>query len=149
MYDSPKISFAALALAIVFVLTFVMAQAAPAQTFTVLHNFTGGQDGANPLAGLTIDAAGNLYGTTFSGGTGLGTVFKLKPAKSGWVFMPLYNFNGNNDGAGPHARVIRGPDGSLYGTTSAGGVGECFWSGDAGCGTVFNLRPLPNPWKLR
>ena len=54
---------AGLALAAVFGLTAVITQAAQAQTYTVIHNFTGGQDGATPMAGLTMDRAGNLYGT--------------------------------------------------------------------------------------
>src|SRR5580658_4536908 len=67
---------------------------AQAQTFTVLHTFTGGGDGADSLAGLTFDRAGNLYGTTHSGGTSSGgTVFKLKPTGSGWLLTPLYEFS--------------------------------------------------------
>ena len=65
------------ALAMALALTVVATPAAHAQTFTVLHNFTNGQDGANPEAGLTMDKAGNLYGTAFYGGLGPGTVFKL------------------------------------------------------------------------
>ena len=69
---------------------------AQAQTFTVLHNFTGGQDGKTPNTGLTMDRAGNLYGTTSSGGYqsnsdckdlgGCGVVFKLARGGSGWIF---------------------------------------------------------------
>ena len=53
------------------------AHPATAQTFTVLHSFTGGADGSNPAAGLAMDAAGNLYGTASTGGNGYGTVYKL------------------------------------------------------------------------
>jgi uncharacterized repeat protein (TIGR03803 family) len=121
-------------------------QSAQAQTFTVLHNFTGGGDGAAPLAGLTRDAGGNFYGTAYNGGYtggtcapyGCGTVFKLSNKGSGWVLTPLYSFQGSNDGAYPSARVILGPDGSLYGTTGYGGSSGCRGTG---CGTVFNLRP--------
>jgi uncharacterized repeat protein (TIGR03803 family) len=116
-----------------------------AQTYTVLHNFTGASDGGNPYAGLTIDQAGNLYGTTLYGGYDCGaygtcgTTFRLKHAGSGWVFNPLYNFQGGNDGANPFARVIIGPNGGLYGTTwDGGGSMAC---NPPGCGTVFNLRP--------
>ena len=105
----------------------------------VLHNFTGGQDGANPYAGLTVDAGGNLYGTTGSGGIGWGTVFKLSRRGSGWIFSQLYRFRGPEDGYGPWARVVFGPDGSLYGTTTYGGQVNCNFPW--GCGTIFNLKP--------
>ena len=112
---------------------------AHAQTYTVLHNFTGGRDGGDPYAGLTMDRAGNLYGTASYGGNGYGVVYELAHRGSGWVFNSLYNFAGGNDGEGPVARVIIGPNGSLYGTTYGGGDPNC--SGGYGCGTVFNLRP--------
>ncbi len=121
------------ALAIAFLLAVVATQPAQAQTFNVLHTFTGGQDGAIPVAGLTMDRAGNLYGTSFRGGAaGFGTVYQLKPKPSGWVFNVLYSFAGGSDGANPSSGVIFGPDGALYGTTYRGG---------AGYGTVFRLRP--------
>lgn len=109
----------------------------------VIHNFTGGTDGAAPESGPTMDAAGNLYGTTVSGGgtgcnIGCGTVYKLTHKSSGWILNPLYAFNGGNDGANPSEPVVVGPNGSLYGTTGYGG-GCSYYSG--GCGTVFNLRP--------
>ncbi len=108
-------------------------------TYTVLHNFTGEQDGGTPYAGLTLDN-GNLYGTAYSGGaSNAGTVYKLQHKGSGWTFSPLYTFTGNGDGANPAARVIVGPDGTLYGTTLNGGT-----SND---GTVFNLRPFPTACK--
>ena len=70
-------------------------QPAQGQTFKVIHNFTGGVDGGNAFAGLTLDAAGNLYGTAGGGGLGgLGTVFRLSKKGSGWVFTPLYSLQG-------------------------------------------------------
>jgi len=129
---------AALALATVFALTMVFTQPAQAQTFKVIHSFTGlNGDGANPYAGLTMDKAGNFYGTTsLGGGTGNGTVFKAAKKGAGWIVTPLYTFQGPPDGASPEARVIFGPDGSLYGTTYFGGTcGQC--------GTVFSLKPFP------
>jgi len=107
-----------------------------AQTFTVLHVFTGGGDGASPLSGLTPDRGGNLYGTTYSGGTNsAGTVYKLARGGSGWLLSPLYEFSaGNGGGANPDGGVVFGPDGSLYGTTTQGG-GSGFY------GVVFRLQP--------
>lgn len=125
---------AVVALTIVFILAVVATQSAQAQTFTVIHNFTDGGDGGYPSAGLTIDRAGNLYGTTNSGGASSGKVFKLTQSSGGWGLSPLYSFTGNDDGAFPAAGVIFGSDGSLYGTTYNGG-GEC------SCGIVFNLTP--------
>src|SRR5208283_2027964 len=127
------------ALAIAFPLAVVATQPAQAQTFAVLHNFTGGQDGADPQSGVT-DKAGILFGTTFSGGKGYGTVYQLKHRGSGWIINPLYDFAGGSDGANPVARVVFGPDGLLYGTTYYGGGSGCSGSG---CGTVFRLRPPP------
>jgi uncharacterized repeat protein (TIGR03803 family) len=74
-------------------LLIVAATPAHAQTFTVIHSFSG-SDGGNPAAGLTLDRAGNLYGTTTDGGNdrcqyGCGTVFKLAHAGSGWVLNEL------------------------------------------------------------
>ena len=102
----------------------VTAIAAQSQTFQVLHNFAG-PEGAYPYAGVTMDQGGNLYGTASGGGntggacgsSGCGTVFKLKRSGSGWILSPLYTFTGP-DGNSPQARVIIGPDGNLYGTTT-------------------------------
>ncbi len=108
--------------------------ALPASTITLLHKFTNGQDGGTPLAGLTFDRAGNLYGTTAFGGSSTdGTVYKLTHKGSGWTFSPLYEFEGGNDGTFPEAPVTVGTDGSLYGVTSQGGPGND--------GTVYRLRP--------
>jgi uncharacterized repeat protein (TIGR03803 family) len=122
-----------LALAFVAIAATPAAQAQPA--FTVLHSFTGAGDGGNPITGLTIDAAGNLYGTTFNGGVGYGTVFKLRHSSSGWILTPLYRFAGSDDGAYPYGRVTLAHDGTLYGTTEAGGLGDN--------GTIFHLKPGP------
>jgi uncharacterized repeat protein (TIGR03803 family) len=105
---------------------------------TVLYNFTGGADGKYPGGGLIRDAAGNLYGTTGSGGSGYGVVFRLG---TGGTEVPLYTFTGAADGAYPWAGLVRGSAGYLYGTTRAGGRrGTCTNEG-AGCGTVFAVRP--------
>jgi uncharacterized repeat protein (TIGR03803 family) len=138
---NPQTATAKVASILLFALAVMPTQLAQAQTFTVLHSFTGGAGGASPNAGVTLDAAGNVYGTTVYGGNSsndcadggtCGTVFRLKHGGSGWILDPLYAFHGE-DGGNPTARVIFGPDGTLYGTTSMGG-----YQMD---GTVFNLRP--------
>jgi uncharacterized repeat protein (TIGR03803 family) len=119
----------ATALAFVLGLTAAATPHAQAQTFSVLHSFSGGSDGGNPLAGFTIDATGNLYGTTNAGGaSGVGTVFKIT---GDGVETVLHNFSGGADGANPEASLLRDAAGNLYGTTLAGGA--------SGAGTVFKL----------
>ena len=104
-----------------------------AQTYTVIHTFTGGSDGGQPYSGLTMGPGGKFYGVTSSGGIGgYGVVYRLAHVGSGWTFTPLYHFKGGNDGAYPSARVTLGPDGALYGTTGGGGGGG---------GTVYRLAP--------
>lgn len=120
-----------LSLCVVFLAT-ILTQSASSQTFTVLHTFSGGADGAYPLAGVTSDFAGNLYGTADSGGAGWGTVFELKHSGSGWVLSTLYTFQGGSDGYGPLTRVVFGPDDILYGATNHGGQSDR--------GTVYSLR---------
>ncbi len=128
---------AALATAIVLVLTVAVTQSVQAQTYQVLYNFTGGQDGAYPEAGLTMDGGGNLYGTAYQGGSSnRGSVYKLAHRGTGWALSPLYNFTGQGDGGAPIAGVVFGPNGTLYGTTEFEGI-DC----GEGCGVVFNLRP--------
>ncbi|MGB8889640.1 MAG: choice-of-anchor tandem repeat GloVer-containing protein [Candidatus Korobacteraceae bacterium] len=136
----------------VFLFLTLTAQPAQAQTFNVLYNFTGGKDGGNPAAGLTMDKAGDLYGTAGSYyGTGYGSVFKLGKTGSGWVLIPLYDFTGGNDGAIPGARVVFGPDGTLYSTAEVGGGSNCVLILRVfGCGLVFSLKPGPTalgPWE--
>jgi len=109
-------------------------------TETVLHAFKGHSDGALPLfAGVIFDGAGNLYGTTLSGGKyDNGTVFELAPAKAGrWKKTILHAFKGGSDGASPAAGLVL-VGGILYGTTYNGGD-ESAGCPSAGCGTVFQL----------
>ncbi len=118
--------------------------AAAAATETVLYKFKGGNDGANPHAGLISDSTGALYGTTWHGGgtgcvggLGCGTVFKLTPPAAGqtkWTKEILYRFQGGSDGEAPFAPLVLDSKGALYGTTLAGGV-------SFGLGTVFKLTP--------
>jgi hypothetical protein len=115
-----------------------------AQTYSVIHTFGGYGDGAQPMATMTVDAGGNLYGTTFYGGAqpgdlGYGIVFKLVQKNSAWVVQNLYTFRGGSDGANPSAGVAVGANGSLYGTTSLGGIQAC--TGSLSCGLIFQLRP--------
>jgi uncharacterized repeat protein (TIGR03803 family) len=108
-------------------------------TENVLHQFTGGKDGGGPT-GLMFDQSGNLYGTTWFGGTSKsssGTVFKLTPKPDGsWVESVLYSFTDGNDGATPQAGVIFDQAGDLYGTTISGGP--------HGQGVVFRLAQNAN-----
>jgi uncharacterized repeat protein (TIGR03803 family) len=117
-------------------------------TYAVIHSFTpppnvGGVvvDGTNPVAGLTFDAQGVLYGTTAGGGLyGYGTVFKLAPEADGtWTETVINVFGGSEigDGAYPKGGVAFGSDGALYGTTYEGGA-------NGGYGTVFRLAPPGN-----
>jgi uncharacterized repeat protein (TIGR03803 family) len=94
----------------------------------VLHSFSG-SDGAVPVAGLVIDSAGNLYGTTSGGGSkGFGVVFSLTGKGTLTV---LHSFSGGSDGAAPRAGLIFDKPGNLYGTTSKGG--------NSGLGVAFEL----------
>src|ERR1039458_8699972 len=86
----------------------------------VLYTFTGLDDGANPYAGVVRDSAGNLYGTTVSGGTAnAGVVYKLDTTGHETV---LYSFTGGADGGHPYAGVVRDSAGNLYGTANEGGT---------------------------
>ncbi len=100
----------------------------------VLHSFGHGTDGTLPRGGVVLDAAGNLYGTTFEGGIhGVGTAFELSPQADGvWTETVLHSFNGA-DGWFPEAGLIFDTAGNLYGTTGLGGIHEF--------GTVFELSP--------
>ncbi len=111
-------------------------------TFTekILHNFAGDPDGSAPVAGVTLDASGNLYGTTSEGGAhGYGTVFELKKASS-WAETILHSFENLDDGATPYAGLIAGPSGSLLGAATDGG--------EQGGGTVFQLTSASGKWNF-
>jgi uncharacterized repeat protein (TIGR03803 family) len=94
--------------------------------FTNLYNFSGGGDGANPKAAL-ISSGSKLYGTTYAGGSGAGTVFVVNIDGTG--FTTLYGFSGS-DGANPHGALLWSSN-ILYGTTYVGGVNNT--------GTVFSI----------
>jgi uncharacterized repeat protein (TIGR03803 family) len=96
---------------------------------TVLYSFTIGADGTSPFAGVILDSSGNLFGTTYAGGTAnAGVVYKLDPLGNETV---LYSFTGETDGANPSAGVVEDPAGNLYGTAAFGGA--------AGAGVVYEV----------
>jgi hypothetical protein len=105
---------------------------------TILHRFTGGNDGAEPYAGLIADSSSALYGTTSAGGAyGQGIAFKMLPPATGghiWALAPLHYFTGGSDGGVPKDPLLGDRNGNLFGTTSSGGTG--------GNGSVFRLAPV-------
>src|SRR5580692_10545125 len=135
--------FAILTLTVIAVLPPSLAAGAKEK---ILYRFTGKKDGGSPSSSLTMDASGNLYGTTGLGGdlsqcsnNGCGTVFELKPsAKGQWQETVLYAFKGSSDGSYPGGNLVFDGSGNIYGTTSFGGTGTAC---NQGCGTVFELSP--------
>lgn len=112
---------------------------AVAQVETVIYNFQGTIDGANPTSQLIADKAGNLYGTA-SRGQGQGTVFELTPHSGGqWTETTLHSFTGP-DGSGPAAGLMMDGKGNLFGTTLSGG--------NYGDGVVFELQPVSSGWNF-
>jgi uncharacterized repeat protein (TIGR03803 family) len=128
---------------IAFLLSSAAALPGFAQTFSIIHRFTGNAGAGNPAFQLVQDAAGNLYGTTSWGGavrscegSGCGGVYRLSPnGNGGWTYTELYNFQ---FGAEPY-NLILDSAGNLYGTSAAGGP--------SGAGLVFELSPTTTgPW---
>lgn len=114
-------------------LPFVFGATVEAQSFTTLYTFTGLSDGGHLYAGVIQDAAGNLYGTTSTGGaSNRGVVFELNTAGEETV---LHSFSGW-DGNGPDAPITRDQAGNIYGTTNIGG--------SANFGTVFKVDSAGN-----
>jgi uncharacterized repeat protein (TIGR03803 family) len=111
---------------------------AKAQTFTTLHNFTGGSDGGQPQAGLIENPTGELYGTTVDGGIGgNGVVYAINTAG---VETVIYEFTRYPNGADPVAPVVLDSNGNVYGTAFQGGSTNC----SSGCGTVFKIDSSGN-----
>jgi uncharacterized repeat protein (TIGR03803 family) len=141
-----QLLFRAFPLTFSFGLAVVLSQTMQAQTFSVLHNFTDGADGAGPEAGVTVGPGGVLYGTAAGGGThSKGTVFRLSHSGSSWIFTTLYEFGEGTDGSYPIGGVVIGTQGALFGTTQEGGAQND--------GTVYALtapstfcRSLPCYW---
>lgn len=108
-------------------------------TEKVLYSFGQGTDGTVPVAGVTLDADGGVYGTTSTGGSsGYGTIFRLKHATSGWEESIIYNFQDADDGGVPYAGLIFDQSGNLYGAATEGGSN--------GGGTIFELTPANGIW---
>lgn len=107
----------------------------------VLHDFTGGSDGATPRDGVTLDSSGNVFGSAGYGGeqvcTGLGyppgcgTAFEISPSSTGWTFNAIYEFTGG-DGEIPNGNLVISKSGNLFGTTEVG---------FSGYGNIFELSP--------
>ena len=106
---------------------------------TVLYSFQSGTDPTFPLGALLMDGAGNLYGTTFSGGSpaNLGAVYELVKGGVGYTEQVLYAFQGGADGGLPTAALIKDSAGNLYGTAQSGGIAT--GPNNSGFGTVFEL----------
>jgi uncharacterized repeat protein (TIGR03803 family) len=122
---------------------------------TILYSFTSFADGLFPMAEVVFDRAGNIYGTTRSGGngpcnygaySGCGTVFELTPNGNGtWSKSTLYSFQGGaKDGIDPESALVFDQAGNLYGTTVYGAGTGCVLSN--GCGIVFELTPSGSAW---
>lgn len=106
-------------------------------TYNVLHAFSGGTDGGQPVAALTFDHAGKLFGASTSfGANGGGTIFEFKPSGSAWKFKLLYSLSGSD---GPVAALALGKTGTIYGTA--------FFDGAYGYGSVFSLAPSGRKWR--
>src|SRR5579864_7987885 len=125
--------------------------------FSTLYTFSDPVYGSSPSPGFVFDSQGNLYGTTFAGGSsakcvvsgGCGVIFELSPSTNGWAETVLYNFNGEKDGFGPEGYLVFDAKGDLYGVAREGADLSCNIQGAAvGCGTVFELLQTSGGWKL-
>jgi uncharacterized repeat protein (TIGR03803 family) len=152
----PKVLLGRVALLIATALTVASlvprSGAQPTAAETVLYSFCARGpscvDGLGPNGGLIMDAAGQLYGTTFNGGVydNAGTVFALTPnaAETKWTETVLHSFCAETDcidGSSPSGGLILDKAGQLYGTTGYGGANNSAGCSGSGCGTVFELTP--------
>jgi uncharacterized repeat protein (TIGR03803 family) len=104
----------------------------------VLYSFTGGADGAEPYKGVTLDTAGNLYGTAVTGGGGAceggcGVAYKLTDNGGTWTQSVIHQFASTDDGQGPGARLTLDDAGNVYGMAPTGGA--------FGAGTLYEMKP--------
>jgi uncharacterized repeat protein (TIGR03803 family) len=111
-------------------------------TQTVIHQFTGGNDGSGPGSGLTFDQHGNLYGMTPTGGAhSLGVVYRLHRVNGSWRLKVIHSFTGGDDGSsGSAGRLILDHAGNLYGVTTVGGA--------HGDGVAFEITHANGTWTL-
>jgi uncharacterized repeat protein (TIGR03803 family) len=112
-------------------------------THSVIHTFTGGNDGSGPGSPVAFDKHGNLYGTTPTGGShSVGVIYQMQPNGSGgWRFRIVHAFTGGADGLGGSAgRLLISPEGRLYGTSTVGGVN--------GFGTVYEVALQQGKWQF-
>jgi uncharacterized repeat protein (TIGR03803 family) len=118
---------------------FDLSQSGANWTFDLVYGLNGSE--GEPLGNLVMDVAGNLYGTTFTGGANqFGTVFKLTPRNGGWTYTSLHDFTDGEDGGLPFGGPTMDANGNLYGTTTTGGLsgGNC---PNYGCGVVWEITP--------
>ena len=154
----PRAGIFVLEMALVFALILLLITPGQAQTYRVIYTFDTGLNAWDAGVGLSIDAAGNLYGTTIRGGGqgdcpapgGCGAVFQLIPNGSDWVETLLHGFNGPydfgrgpgpfgaTDGAYPYSRAMVGPDGNVYGTVLEGATSDA--------GAVYQLTRSGSSW---
>jgi uncharacterized repeat protein (TIGR03803 family) len=105
----------------------------------VLYRFGNNYDGHEPVTGLLLARSGTIYGTTYHGGTrDYGMVYELKRSGDGWTEKRLHYFTGGADGEYPLNGLVKGLDGTLYGTTLFGGISQY--------GTVFSLKKSGRTW---
>ena len=112
-------------------------------TQSVIYNFTGKSDGYGPGSGVTFDKAGNLYGTTPTGGAkSMGVIYELSPSGSSWTFKVIHTFSGGSDGTGGSAgRLLLDSAGRLYGVCTVGGAN--------GAGVAYKLTLVQGTWKFQ
>ena len=106
--------------------------------FQTIYSFQGS---GGPWEKLVMDAAGNLYGTTFyDGAYGCGAVFKLTPSNGRWNYRSLHDFTCGNDGSTPISNLVFDASGNLYGTAYGGGTGFCPNHYNR-CGVIYKITP--------
>jgi uncharacterized repeat protein (TIGR03803 family) len=120
--------------------TFKLTNSGGVWTQSVIHTFTGGADGSGPGSPVSLDAHGNVYGTTPTGGAyGVGVLYQLRPTSAGWKLRVVHTFSGGADGGGGSAgRLLIDASGNLFGVCTVGGVN--------GFGTVYEVSRDQGQW---